>query len=398
MTSKLHENLKRDLEKELKTLSQYYPVVTVLGPRQSGKTTLTRLSFPKKPYVNLEAPDTRAAALFDPRGFFGQYPEGAILDEIQHCPELLSYIQEIIDHRSETGIFILTGSHQPSLIASMTQSLAGRTGLLTLFPLSIKELQSADLLESTMEEIAYNGFYPRIFKSAIPPTKFYRDYLETYVQRDVRQLAAIKDLRQFHLFLKLCAGRTGQLINMNTLATEVGVSSHTIKHWISILEASFVIRILPPYFENIGKRLVKSPKLYFVDTGLCCFLLDIRTPQQLNQHPLRGSIFETMIVMDQLKQSINTGKDYTFYFYRDSAGHEVDLLYQTPKGWVGCEIKASKTFNPNFFKGLKYLTSTLSENLYQSKVIYLGDTMRFQIGVAENFKEIGDLKAKPDAG
>jgi len=396
MTSKIHGNLKRDLEEELKTLSGYYPVVTVLGPRQSGKTTLTRLAFPEKPYVNLEAPDIRAAALFDPRSFFDQYPEGAILDFIQHCPELLSYIQQIIDSRSETGLFILTGSHQPSLIAAMTQSLAGRTGLLTLLPLSMMELKRSDLLENTMEEIAYKGFYPRIFKAGIPATKFYRDYLETYVQRDVRQIAAIKDLRQFHLFLKLCAGRTGQLINMNTLSTEVGVSSHTVKHWLSILEASFIIRILPPYFENTGKRLTKSPKLYFIDTGLCCFLLDIHTSQQLAQHPLRGSIFETMIVADQLKQAINTGKDYTFYFYRDSSGHEVDLLYQTSEGWVGCEIKASKTFNPIFFKGLKYLSSNLSGNLCESKVIYLGDTMRFKIGYAENFKEIGDLKAKPD--
>lgn len=386
MTSILHENLKRDLEHELKALAQYYPIVTVLGPRQSGKTTLTRLSFPEKPYVNLEAPDVRAAALFDPNSFFDRYPQGAILDEIQHCPELLSYIQVIVDDRSETGLFILTGSHQPSLVAAMTQSLAGRTGILTLLPFSMAELNFANILDETMEEIACKGFYPRIFKTLIPATKFYRDYLETYVQRDVRQMVAIKDLRQFHLFLKLCAGRTGQLVNMNTLALEVGVSSHTVKHWISILEASFIIRILPPYFANIGKRLTKSPKIYFVDTGLCCFLLDIQTPQQLAHHPLRGSIFENLVVMDKIKQFINTGKDYAFYFYRDSAGHEVDLLYQTPEGWVGCEIKASKTFNPHFFKGLTYLNATLPEGLHQQKIIYLGDSLSFNLGDVENFK------------
>ncbi len=366
MTSKLHRNVPRDMAAELQSLGKQYPVVTILGPRQSGKTTLVRDVFPEKMYINLEDPDTREQVEYDPRGFLERNPEGLILDEIQNVPKLLSYIQGIVDKDQKNGQFILTGSHQPLLSQGISQSLAGRTAILNLLPLSCHELQQAQSSDDLYQTL-YKGFYPRIYKDDLDPTKFYRNYVETYLERDVRQMINIKDLRQFQVFLKLCAGRIGQLLNMNSLATEVGVSSHTIKNWMNILEASYVIHILQPFHVNISKRLIKSPKLYFVDPGLACFLLDIRDPQQIERDPLRGSLFENLVVMDLVKTNLNYGLEKKFYFYRDSNHNEIDIVYKNGE-FTGIEIKLSQTFQKSFLKGLDHIEIGIDQGF----VVYTG--------------------------
>src|SRR3990167_7093979 len=263
---------KRELEKEIKEIVKGYPILTVIGPRQSGKTTTVKYLFPEKKYVNLEFPDVRALALNDPRAFLEQFPDGAILDEIQRVPELLSYIQPIVDEKDIKGMFILTGSHQLELQQAISQSLSGRTALLTLLPLSLKEIENSKI-DISLNEWILKGGYPRIYKENLDPFKAYRNYFQTYVERDVRQVIQVKDLIQFERFVQILAGRVGQILNMEEIGGEVGISSHTVKHWISILEASFIIFRLPPYFENLGKRVIKSPKLYFNDVGLLCYLL-----------------------------------------------------------------------------------------------------------------------------
>lgn len=351
---------------ELRSLSKQYPVVTILGPRQSGKTTLVRDVFPEKNYINLEDPDTREQVEYDPRSFLERNPEGLILDEIQNVPKLLSYIQGIVDRDQKNGQFILTGSHQPLLSQGISQSLAGRTAILNLLPLSCHELQK-DQSSDDLYQTLYKGFYPRVYKDDLDPTKFYRNYVETYLERDVRQMINIRDLRQFQVFLKLCAGRIGQLLNMNSLATEVGVSSHTIKNWMNILEASYVIHILQPFHVNTSKRLVKSPKLYFVDPGLACFLLDIREPQQIERDPLRGSLFENFVVMDLIKTNLNYGLEKKFYFYRDSNQTEIDVVYKNGT-FTGIEIKLSQTFQKSFLKTLDHATVAIDQGF----VVYTG--------------------------
>jgi predicted AAA+ superfamily ATPase len=364
--------IKREMTPELLAMAQQYPVVTLLGPRQSGKTTLVRKTFHDKIYVNLEELDIRSYAQNDPRGFLEHYPGGAIFDEIQNAPGLLSYLQVLIDERQKNGDFILTGSHQLEVHQAVTQSLAGRVAILTLLPLTISELASAEI-QQTEDEYLFRGFYPRIYQQNLQPTKAYNNYLHTYVERDVHQLINVKDLSTFNKFITLCAGRIGQELNMNSLSNEVGVSSHTIKQWLSILEASFLIVLLQPYFENLGKRVVKSPKLYFVDVGFASHILGITEVDQLKRDPLRGNLFENLVVMELIKSRHNQGWEPNLYFYRDNQRNEVDVIYKRANELAPIEIKSAKTFNEEFTKGIDYFAKLIGERCGTKSVIYAGD-------------------------
>lgn len=381
----------RTLHSELIQMSQQYPVVTVIGPRQSGKTTLVRNAFPQKPYVSLENPDERVLAESDPRGFLERFPEGAILDEIQRLPSLLSYLQGIVDEKQIKGLFILTGSHQLQLHESISQSLAGRTAILKLLPFDIREL-SVNNIDMMLDEYLLKGMYPRIYKDNINPTKFYRDYVQTYVERDVRHLLNIKDLSLFQQFLKLCAGRIGQVFNSNALSNEIGVSHHTILNWLSILEASFLVFRLQPYFENFGKRIIKSPKLYFTDVGLASYLLDITSVEQVTRDPLRGNLVENLIISEFYKEQFNQGREPSFYYYRDSNQNEVDMIIKFGNELIPIEIKPARTFNISFLKGLKYFSQVAQSRYVRGYLVYAGDQEQavdsFYIF---NFKRVGDI-------
>lgn len=362
---------KRTASGEIEELAQDYPVVTVLGPRQSGKTTLVQYLFPNKPYVNLEAPDIQQMASLDPRGFLNQYPQGAVLDEIQRVPELLSYIQIIVDASNLKGMFILTGSHQLEIHQAITQSLAGRTAVLTLLPMSLQELSNAGI-KLSLDEALLKGGYPRIFKDSLDPTKAYRNYFQTYVERDLRQLIHVKDLNQFQRFVTICAGRIGQLLNMESIGNDIGISSKTIKEWISILEASFVLFRLQPYFENFGKRIIKAPKIYFYDVGLATYLLGISNTEQLFRDPLRGHLVENLVVLELIKDRLNKGLDPQLYYFRDAHGHEVDLLFQSGRELLPIEIKATETFHRDFFKNIDFFRNLAKERCGVGTLIYAG--------------------------
>lgn len=362
---------KRALSLELKKISKSYPVVTLIGPRQSGKTTLVRHVFPKKPYVNLEDPDIREMAEIDPRRFLDKYKNGAILDEIQRLPKLLSYIQVRVDEDKKKGLFILTGSHQLELHQAVSQSLTGRTALLTLFPMSLLELKKAKI-KVVLNEILIKGCYPAIFNDRLDPIKAYRNYFQTYVERDIRQLVNIKDLSLFQKFVRICAGRIGQILNFDSIANDVGVSLNTIKAWISILEASFIIIKLQPYFENFGKRMIKSSKIYFIDVGLATYLLGIETVDQLERDPLRGGLIENLIVLELIKFRLNKGLDPNLYYFRDTHGHEIDIIFQKAGKLIPIEIKAAQTFNKEFLKNL-YFFKDIAKNRYEKGfLIYTG--------------------------
>ncbi|MFH2143249.1 MAG: ATP-binding protein [Bacteroidota bacterium] len=364
--------IKREIEKELIFLSKQYPVITIIGPRQSGKTTLAKKVFFEYGYYSLESPDIRSIAQEDPRGFLSTDKKGLILDEIHHSPELVSYIQEIVDNKQNKVQYILTGSSNISVLYRITQSLAGRTAILRLLPLSIKELKK-NVARFSTNELLIHGFYPVVHADRREPTRTYRNYYETYLERDVRQLINLKDLRTFQTFIRLCAGRIGNLFNASALAGEVGVSVPTIKSWLSVLEASFVIFLLPPYHENIGKRLTKTPKLYFYDVGLASYLLGIENSNQISRDPLRGALFENMIVAELLKARYNIGKDNNLYFYRDSNGNEVDVLQKNGNELTAIEIKSSGTFNSGFLKNIKYIEKLFGDKLTQQNLIYSGE-------------------------
>ncbi|MDC0480043.1 ATP-binding protein [Candidatus Marinimicrobia bacterium] len=363
--------IKRDISTELIQASAEYPVVTIFGPRQSGKTTLIQMTFPSKPYFSMEDPDIRLAAETDPRGFLSQMPSGGIIDEIQRTPQLLSYIQGIVDENQQPGFFILSGSHQPELHQAISQSLAGRTAILTLYPFSMNEINHYQEKWDPFELMVI-GFYPRIHDRGLKPIRFFNGYFQTYVERDVRSLINIKDLNQFQKFMRLLAGRIGQLINYTSLSNDIGVSSTTIKNWISVLKASYVIYELPPYYENIRKRLVKSSKIYFTDIGLATYLLDIRSASQLMRDPLRGGLYENLIILEFVKSETNKGIQPHFYFYRDSHGNEVDLLISKGKKLTLIEIKSSETFNIDFLKGVLHFKKIMPNRFSKGLVIYNG--------------------------
>jgi hypothetical protein len=378
--------IERTLQKHLLALFGQYPIVTVTGPRQSGKTTLCRAAFPELDYVNLEAPDTREFAMEDPRGFLRRHGDGAILDEIQRAPELLSYIQPHVDERRQNSLFVLTGSQHLGLSEAVSQSLAGRTALLRLLPFSIEEaVQLRPDLD--IETMLYTGFYPRIYDQHLNPTQALGDYFETYVERDVRQLSELRNLASFQKFVRLCAGRVGQLLNLQSLGNDTGVSHTTARQWMSLLEASFVVFLLPPYHPNVSKRLIKSPKLYFYDVGLAAYLLGIEHPQQVYAHPLKGGLFENLVILEALKFRCHRGKRTQLHFYRDSGGHEIDLILPLGDRFVAVEIKAAETVARHFLDGLAKFRDLLREQLAAEVLVYGGDSSHLRRGVRVTFPQ-----------
>ncbi|MFV2057202.1 MAG: ATP-binding protein [Thiohalomonadales bacterium] len=360
----------REISAECTQLLTEYPVVTIIGPRQAGKTTLAR-SYTQYEYCNLELPENREFAVNDPKAFLKQFSKPVILDEIQRVPELLSYIQVMVDEIKQNGQFILTGSHQLALKNTITQSLSGRTALLHLLPFSISELHSANILFRSFEEYIFSGFLPRIYDQKQRPIQAYSNYYQTYVERDVRQLINVKDASLFEKFMKLLAGRVGQLINFNSLANDVGVDAKTIKNWLSILEASYIIYKLPPYYENFGKRVIKSPKYYFIEVGLLSYLLGIEKPAQISRDPLVGSIFENLVVIEFLKMRFNQGKMANLYFYRDSTQNEIDLLIDNGTELIAIEIKSSSTYRHSLFKNINKIATMISK-ISKGYLVYSG--------------------------
>lgn len=368
----------RKLTKRLLQLATYYPVVAVTGPRQAGKTTLCRAVFPDKSYVSLESLDFREFAESDPRGFLAEYQQGAVLDEIQQAPGLVSYLQAEVDERPEPGRFIITGSQHFGISQIISQSLAGRCGLLTLLPPDFDELQDFSKVPDDLFTLLWQGAYPRIYDRNIPAHQWLADYVATYVQRDVRQVLNVGDLLVFSNFLKLCAGRTAQEVNLSSLGSDAGVSHNTAKSWLSLLEASYIIYRLPAWHINIRKQIVKAPKLHFLDTGLICNLLQIREPGQLRLHPLRGAIFESWVVSELYKALAHQGERPILHHYRESRGLEMDVLVQCGDCLHAVEVKSAATTAPDFFKGLEQIagrlqTAGLSMRL-DNVVVYGGET------------------------
>ncbi len=366
--------IERHMSPLLRQLAKQYPVVTLTGPRQSGKTTLAKSLFADKPYVTLEDPDIRRFATEDPRGFLAAYQQGAIFDEIQRAPELSSYLQGMVDADPQPGRFILTGSYQFELMTQVSQSLAGRTAVLKLLPFTLAEVHTLQGAKPPpdLAQTLLTGFYPRIHDKNLNPSQALADYFATYVERDLRQLAAVHDLQRFERFVRLCAGRTGQLLNLNSLGNDAGVSHATARAWIDLLQTSYIVHLLPPWFTNTGKRLIKAPKLYFYDVGLACWLLGLRTAEQVARDPLWGSLFENFVIMEAMKDRLNDGESAEMYFYRDSEGNEVDLLMPVGGKMHAIEIKAGATVNPDYFKGLKKFAAQHPLTISGGSVIFGG--------------------------
>lgn len=386
--------IKRKITSQLKKLQTKFPVVGVLGPRQSGKTTLVKTLFSEHKYVNLEELDTRSYAKEDPRRFLNSFEktEGVILDEIQRVPELLSYIQVHVDEWNIPGFFILTGSENILINHHISQTLAGRIALLTLLPLSIEELQEENLLPTTVDDVLFRGFYPSLYAKNFEPSEWIPNYIQTFVERDVRNLKQIADLSLFQKFLRLCAGRVGQLLDLTSIGNDCGISAHTVRSWISILEATYVVFLLQPHHKNFNKRLIKTPKLYFYDSAIACQLLSIGSPKDLEMHYMRGHLFESMILSDLIKRRLNNGNGSNLYFWRDKSGHEIDVIIEQGDQLIPIEIKSSETVNSEFFSNLikwNELSGNSPENSY---VIYggKGEQKRSQ-GTALGWSEIGDL-------
>lgn len=360
----------REATSEIKKLARQFKAVAIIGPRQSGKTTLAKYAFPEKPYVSLENPDTRQFAIEDPRGFLHQFPNGAILDEAQRVPHLFSYLQQILDEHNESGLFIITGSNNFLLQENISQSLAGRIAYLNLLPFSLNEL--AETGNWSLNELLYKGAYPPIYDQAVETKSWYNNYIRTYIERDVRQLKNIKDLYTFERFIKLCAGRIGQLLNMSNLAIETGVDHKTISSWLGILESSFVIYRLQPHHKNFNKRIVKMPKLYFYDTGLASTLLGIQNSEQLDTNPYRGALFENFVIAELIKKSFNKAQPHRIYFWRDNTGHEIDVILESANSLFPIEIKSGKTITSAYFSGLSFWNRISQQE--GGTVIYGGDS------------------------
>lgn len=384
--------VERNIIDKIKYLLTKYPVVTLTGTRQCGKSTFLRNSFPKMRYVSLEDPDLREFALDDPRGFLNNFGFPLIIDEAQYAPKLFSYIQTRVDAEDQTGMYILSGSHNFLLMESISQSLAGRTAILKMAPFSISELSNANLLPK-LNNWLYTGGFPRIYDKQIKPTDYFPSYFQTYIERDVRQLRNINDLSHFVRFVKLCAARIGQLLNINSLANECEVSTQTVNSWLSVLETSYVIYLLRPYHNNFNKRLVKSPKLYFCDTGLAASLLGMEDDRQMETHYMRGELFENMVIMEFIKQEYAQGREPNVSFWRDSNQNEIDLLIERGLDLQAYEIKSSATMKTDYFKGLKKF-ATLSQLPTESlHVVYGGDVNYLtSYGDLISWKNIGQNK------
>jgi len=387
--------IRRIITPYLVSLAEQFPAVAVMGPRQSGKTTLVRQTFPDYEYVTLEDIDKKMAAKEDPRDFLSLYShkKGLILDEIQEVPELLSYMQGIIDAVHRPGFFILTGSQHFLMYEKITQTLAGRIALLTLLPLSVAEIKGADLLVDNCDELLLKGFYPRLYAQKINVREWCMNYISTYVEKDVRQVLGINDVVAFQRFLKLCAARVGNLVNYSDLARDCDISPNTAKAWLSVLETSFVIKMLSPYYKNFNKRVIKSPKLYFYDSALVCALLNIRTVEELSLHPIRGALFESFAVSEMFKYNFNNNEQPALYFWRDIQGHEIDVVVEKTFGTVvPIEIKGRKTVTNDFFKGLHDWSEITEQPEVPSYVIYSGDeNMKRKSGHIFPWYEIDDL-------
>ncbi len=383
--------IERAITPHLREMARCFPVVTIMGPRQSGKTTLAKQVFPDHAYVNLEDPAAFRIAASDPKAFFELYKPPVIIDEVQRVPELLSSVQILADSTERRGMFILTGSHQPALHAKISQSLAGRTGILKLLPLSIRELSNAEI-RLERDEYLFNGFMPRLYNEKIPPSMLYSAYYATYVERDVRQLINVRNQHAFETFLRLLAGRVGQVVNLNSLAGDVGVSSTTLAEWLSVLEASYIVFRLPCYFNNFGKRLIKAPKIYFTEVGLAVYLLGIENVSQVARDPLLGGLFENLVVAEALKARFNAGKQLPeLYYYRVQGQHEVDLLINNGRTLIPVEIKAGKTFDPSFANELRPFIA-FAGDCCNPTVLYSGDASVEINGIRfDSFRNVANL-------
>lgn len=382
--------IQRTLAKKVIALARKFPVVSITGPRQSGKTTLARMIFKDLAYINLEEPNEREFALQDPKGFLRRFPKGIILDEIQKAPALLSYLQGLVDQDDSPGRFILTGSQQFQLMNKVSQTLAGRTAIVNLLPFSLDELLGTlrpDPWEITthpkkrkkpsfpLEKILYQGLYPRIHDKGLEAQDWLSAYYRTYIERDVREVTNIGNLETFQRFVRLCAGRSGQLLNLSSLAADCGISHTTAREWISVLNTGFIIHLLSPHYTNFSKRIIKSPKLYFLDTGLLCYLLRIRDPEDIMTHPLKGAIFETYVLSELYKAFIHRGETAPLYFWRDRTGHEVDILIDTGKSLIPIEVKSGETLTTSSFDGLRFYTSFGPPASSSGVLIYGGDEL-----------------------
>lgn len=376
----------------LKRLAKGFPVVALTGPRQSGKTTLAKSVFKDKTYISLENPDEREFAQRDPKRFLQRFPNGAILDEVQRCPELLSWLQGWVDERGIMGDFVITGSAQFDLFAGISQSLAGRVGRVELLPLSGAELRAAGQAPSDLNTTLCQGGYPALYDRDVSPQDWFANYIATYLERDVRQLIAVRDLAQFQTFVKMCAARTGQLLNLASLGADCGINAVTAKQWLSVLEASYIVTLLKPHHRNFGKRLVKAPKLYFCDVGLAAWLLGIRDAAALDTHAARGALFETHVISELMKQRLNAGQPLDLYFWRDHVGHEVDVLIEHAQGLQALEIKSGSTFASDWTDGLKKWQKFAATESIQPSLVYGGTTSYVREGMhVWGWQNIGDI-------
>lgn len=373
----------------LRQLARGYPVLAITGPRQSGKTTLARAVFPRKRYVTLEDPDERAFADEDPRGFLGRFPDGAILDEVQRCPALFSYLQGWVDADRRMGRFVLTGSQQFGLLAQITQSLAGRVGLVQLLPFTYPELKQVKIAPHDLNVLLWQGLYPAMYDRELEPARWFANYVMTYVERDVRQLLEVRNLAQFQKFLRMCAARNGQLLNLSSLGSDCGISHVTARSWLSILEAGYIVHLLQPHHVNFGKRLVKAPKLYFYDTGLVAYLLGIRDPDHLSIHPARGALFEAFVIGELLKHRYNQGLPSNLYFWRNNMGDEVDVLVEEGSGLQPVEIKSGQTLVADHLTSLKKWLAIAGQTAVEPRLVYGGNETLVRSGIkALSWREI----------
>lgn len=381
--------IQRFLSKKMRELASEFPVISLTGPRQSGKTTLVKAVFPKYEYVSLEDLDARERAQEDPRSFLGSFRNGVILDEVQRVPELFSYIQTIVDSSKRMGQFILTGSQNFLLLEKIGQSLAGRVAVLHLLPLSFEEISKYRNRKMELDTVLFNGMYPALYARKISVQTWNSSYITTYLERDIRQIKQVADLDTFQKFMKLCAGRSGQLLNLSELGNECGITHTTAKSWISVLQASFIVFLLQPFHNNFNKRLVKQPKLYFCDTGLLCTLLGVQEASQLQTHYYRGAIFETFIVSEFMKYAYHRGKPFRGYFWRDHRGNEVDYIFEYKNKPVPVEIKSGATVSTDFFKSLRYFHDVADSHTKNAFVIYGGnETYTRKYGKAISWKEL----------
>jgi uncharacterized protein len=382
----------RAASKKLKQLATKFPVIGLLGPRQSGKTTLAKELFPKKPYVSFENQDTVLLAIRDPRAFLSAYKNGAVFDEIQRAPQLLSYLQELVDaHKKKAGLFVITGSQNLLLLETITQTLAGRIAFIQLLPFSLAELHDSSFGKQTIDSFLFKGGYPRLYQQRISPTDYYPNYLLTYVERDVRQIKNISNLALFQRFLKICATRTGQQLNYSAISNDCGIDQKTVLKWLGILEASFIAFRLQPYYNNLGKRLLQMPKLYFYDTGLCSSLLEIENEKQMTNHPLRGALMENLMIIELLKSRLNRGLRSNLFYWRDRTGNEIDLLLDQSDAVVPVEIKSSTTFHLDFLKGIRYWQK-LNPKLKTSYLVFNGKDGHVEKTKILNWRSIDKIK------